>query len=168
VSGQLHVSAALPQGKVPQSQFGRFGENSWPFRDSNSDPSVVQPVANRYTDWALQAPIIFQMLSTMAPERVKGMDHWTHRAFRKISYSVYDAATGVRAVVRVVVNRSSGAQDRQREGEGIFRTLLVACWSWPLFTLKVSNSLKGSCTLDGSPTLCSVHKVYSLETTEPC
>jgi hypothetical protein len=31
-------------------------ENSWPDRDSNSDPSVVQPVASRYTDYAIPAP----------------------------------------------------------------------------------------------------------------
>jgi hypothetical protein len=31
-------------------------ENSWPYRDSKSDPSVVQPVASRYTDWAIPAP----------------------------------------------------------------------------------------------------------------
>jgi hypothetical protein len=31
-------------------------ENSWPYRDSNSDPSVVQPVASRYTDYAIPAP----------------------------------------------------------------------------------------------------------------
>jgi hypothetical protein len=31
-------------------------ENSWPHWDSNSDPSVVQPVASRYTDWAIPAP----------------------------------------------------------------------------------------------------------------
>jgi hypothetical protein len=28
-------------------------ENSWPYRDSNSDPSIVQPVASRYTDYAI-------------------------------------------------------------------------------------------------------------------
>jgi hypothetical protein len=26
-------------------------ENSWPYRDSNSDLSVVQPVYSRYTDY---------------------------------------------------------------------------------------------------------------------
>jgi hypothetical protein len=26
-------------------------ENYWPYKDSNSDPSVVQPVASRYTDY---------------------------------------------------------------------------------------------------------------------
>jgi hypothetical protein len=30
-------------------------ENSWYHRDSNSDPSVVQPVASRYTDCAIPA-----------------------------------------------------------------------------------------------------------------
>jgi hypothetical protein len=32
-------------------------ENSWLQRDSNSDPSVVQPVASRYTDCAISAPM---------------------------------------------------------------------------------------------------------------
>jgi hypothetical protein len=31
-------------------------ENSWPNRDSNSYSSVVQPVASRYTDYAILAP----------------------------------------------------------------------------------------------------------------
>jgi hypothetical protein len=30
---------------------------SYPYRDSNSDPSAVQPVASRYTDCAIPAPI---------------------------------------------------------------------------------------------------------------
>jgi hypothetical protein len=67
VSGQIHAPAALPRGKEPrypldrrlggpQSQCGRRGENSWPYLDSNSDPSVVQPVASRYTDLVIPAP----------------------------------------------------------------------------------------------------------------
>jgi hypothetical protein len=28
-------------------------ENSWPYRDSNYDPSVIQPLASRYTDVAI-------------------------------------------------------------------------------------------------------------------
>jgi hypothetical protein len=37
----------------PQSRSGWRGEkkNCWLYRDSNSDPSVVQPVASRYTDF---------------------------------------------------------------------------------------------------------------------
>jgi hypothetical protein len=30
--------------------------NSWTYRGSNSDPSVVQVVASRYTDYAIPAP----------------------------------------------------------------------------------------------------------------
>jgi hypothetical protein len=43
----------------PQSQSGwRWRrENSWPYRDSNSDPSVVQPVASSCTDYAI--PLYF-------------------------------------------------------------------------------------------------------------
>jgi hypothetical protein len=32
----------------PQSRYGRHGENSWPYWDSNSDPLVVQPVESLY------------------------------------------------------------------------------------------------------------------------
>jgi hypothetical protein len=59
VSGQLHVPAALFPGKEPGTQRGGLpsryrlcGEETILslYRDSNSDPSVVQPVASRYTD----------------------------------------------------------------------------------------------------------------------
>jgi hypothetical protein len=62
VSGQHHAPAALPPGKEPPVSIGydvgwtgRGGKNSWPYRDSNSDHSVIQPVASRYTDWATLA-----------------------------------------------------------------------------------------------------------------
>jgi hypothetical protein len=40
-------------GWVDSSRSGRCGENSWPYRDSDS--SVDQPVASRYTDYAIPA-----------------------------------------------------------------------------------------------------------------
>jgi hypothetical protein len=68
MNGQLHAPAALPPGKKhpdpyarwlggPQSRAGPREENSWPYRDSNSDPSVVQPTASHYTDYAIPTPL---------------------------------------------------------------------------------------------------------------
>jgi hypothetical protein len=70
VSGQLHAPAALPPvkelpvligqetGRTPELVWTTWRrENSWLYRDSKSDPSVVQPVASRYTDCAIPAPI---------------------------------------------------------------------------------------------------------------
>jgi hypothetical protein len=44
----------------PQRLSGRRGENSWPYWDSNSDPSVVLSVVNRYTDYAITAVMIIK------------------------------------------------------------------------------------------------------------
>jgi hypothetical protein len=57
-----------PQGKSPwypmyrrldgpQSRSGRGGEekNSHPHRESNPRTPIIQPVAHRYTDWAITA-----------------------------------------------------------------------------------------------------------------
>jgi hypothetical protein len=65
VSGQLHAPDALPLGKeLPLPIGSQAGwapepvwttwrrESSWPYRDSNTDPSVVQSVVSRYTDYA--------------------------------------------------------------------------------------------------------------------
>jgi hypothetical protein len=38
-----------------QSRSGWHAENSWTYRDWNSDHSAVQPVASFYTDWAIPA-----------------------------------------------------------------------------------------------------------------
>jgi hypothetical protein len=69
MSGQLHAPAALPPGKSPrypcyrrlggpQSRSGRYGEVkifTLPGLELPS-PLLVQPVASRYTDWAIPAP----------------------------------------------------------------------------------------------------------------
>jgi hypothetical protein len=68
VSCQLHALAVLPPGKDPGTHWiggwvdPRAGldnvrrENFCPHRDSNSDASVVQPVASPYTERAIPAP----------------------------------------------------------------------------------------------------------------
>jgi hypothetical protein len=62
VVGQRHASAALTLGKTryslyrrlggPQGRSGRVRKISHP---PGFDPRAVQPVASRYTDWAIQA-----------------------------------------------------------------------------------------------------------------
>jgi hypothetical protein len=60
--------ASLPHGENPPVPIGKEAgwdpESVWPlwrteiflpYRDSNSDPSIVQPVASRYTDCAISA-----------------------------------------------------------------------------------------------------------------
>jgi hypothetical protein len=67
LSGQLHVPAALPQGKSPWYPLDRRlgGPQSLdavvkrkipsPRRESNPRTPIVQAVAQRYTDWAITA-----------------------------------------------------------------------------------------------------------------
>jgi hypothetical protein len=67
LNGQLHALAALPPRKEPLVAIGQEvkwalepvwmtwrRENSWPYRDLNSDPSFIQPVASRYADYAVK------------------------------------------------------------------------------------------------------------------
>jgi hypothetical protein len=69
VSCQLHASAASPPRKeppvpiaykvrwTPESVWTTWRrENPWPYRDSNSGPSIVQPAASHTTNYAIPAP----------------------------------------------------------------------------------------------------------------
>ena len=66
VGGQHHAPAALPAGKTryplyrrlggPQGRSGRVRKISLP---PVFDPRTVQPVASRYTDWAIAVHILW-------------------------------------------------------------------------------------------------------------
>jgi hypothetical protein len=73
MSGKLHAPAVLPPPpggeRAPRTPWiggwvsprASLDDMKWkflPHRDSNSDRWVVQPVASRYTDWAIPAPIV--------------------------------------------------------------------------------------------------------------
>jgi len=67
VGGQHHLPAALPQGKTryplyrrlggPQSRCGQVQKISSPL---GFDSQTVQPIASRYTDYTISAPITTQ------------------------------------------------------------------------------------------------------------
>jgi hypothetical protein len=46
-------------------------ENSGPYQDSNSDPSVIQPITSLYTNYAILAPILIQYYTDMCGSVLK-------------------------------------------------------------------------------------------------
>ena len=65
VGGQYHAPAALPPGKTRYPSHRRLGGPQGPVWTGAEnlatpppgfDPRTVQPVASRYTDWAIPAP----------------------------------------------------------------------------------------------------------------
>jgi hypothetical protein len=67
-----------PLGKEPPMPIGKESgwapeavsttwrrERSFPYRDSNSNPSVVQPVASRYTECAITVPLYVVVVTKM-------------------------------------------------------------------------------------------------------
>ena len=80
VGGQRHAPAVLPRAKTRYPLYRRLGEpqgRSWRVRKISLppgfDPRTVQPVASRYTDWAIQAQTLvfflndFKFLSLSGP-----------------------------------------------------------------------------------------------------
>ena len=64
VGGQRHAPAALPPGKIQYPLYRRLGgprDRSGRVRkislQPGFDPRIVQPVASRYTDWAILVTI---------------------------------------------------------------------------------------------------------------
>ena len=64
VGGQRHGPAALPPGKTRYPMYRRLGgpqgRSEWVRKISpppGFDPQTIQPVASRYTDWAIPAPV---------------------------------------------------------------------------------------------------------------
>jgi hypothetical protein len=86
-----------PRGKSPRYPLDRRApepvwttlrrENSWPYRDSNCDPLVVQPVASRYTDCAIPALSGLQYMIKMLA---------CHTSFVPTSHGLAEALTKAR------------------------------------------------------------------------
>jgi hypothetical protein len=72
-------------------------ENSWPYRDSNPDLSVVQPVASRYTDCTIPAhatdteSVVKQPTWRTRPEKIAWWESSYFAVFTKSRYRVSTA-----------------------------------------------------------------------------
>jgi hypothetical protein len=121
VSGRLHTPAALPRRKSAryplrrrlggtQSRSGRRGENCLLYRNSNSDPSVVQPVVSRYTDCAIPTPLrdIMICLNLFCPAPKEGIHHSAFIRYFNINRRTKqrDPGTRVRSVAEISTCRS--------------------------------------------------------------
>jgi hypothetical protein len=78
------------------------GEKSCPYQDSNSDPSVVQFVAIRYTDWAIPAPWLYMTVWCSVPYLCSHV-HSTVlcRVLQTMVYCLMRESPGLTAVDRI-------------------------------------------------------------------
>jgi hypothetical protein len=66
VGGQIHAPAALPRGKKHGTYWtgGRYGRVWKISTPPGLGPQTVQPVASRYSVWAIPAPLSLRQTSS--------------------------------------------------------------------------------------------------------
>jgi hypothetical protein len=157
-SGQHHVTAALARWKSSRYPLNRRlsapelvwtvwrRENFWPHRDSNTDPSVVQPLASHYTAYAYgYKNITIQSLTTDQPIIVLRFlsftlrEHflWRPNSFHKYAPKIRSRRGGAR-------NPFSTLFFRHWVGGGApipFATLFLSNWVGGVGYLLLANSL---------------------------
>ena len=100
VGSQRHASAALPPGKTRYPLYRRLGgPQGWSGRVRKIcpppafDPQTVQPVASRYTDWAIAAHEM----------RMSGDWHVAQRLVQNITHGVRGLRIGLPCLGRCLV-----------------------------------------------------------------
>jgi hypothetical protein len=102
VGGQRHAPAALPPGRTRYSlyirmgwQQGRYGRVREILPLPGLDPRTVQPVASRYTDWAISVHLCTCILFLLFKTRDVFYQNWQFRALviHAVSLSVGDSVT---------------------------------------------------------------------------
>ena len=148
VGGQRHAPAALPLGKirytlyrrlvVPQGQSGRVRRKSPP---QGFDPRTVQPVASRYTEWAI--PAHMHICSTINSYTWTNRHYEAHRRFWNLSLARYYKRTlpAVLWNTRIILEGSTtltvvnnGTRDYQWERSRAVKPQLYFIWQFA-FTL---------------------------------
>ena len=83
VGGQRHAPAALPPGKTRNPLYRRLGEHRGRSGRQRKispphgfDPRTVQPVASRYTDWAIPARLKIYVVIFILLETTRKISHW--------------------------------------------------------------------------------------------
>jgi hypothetical protein len=145
VSSQLHAPAALPLGKeplVPVELGGWMGPRAVldavvkrkipsPRRESNPRTPIIQPVAQRYTDWAIAALVTYYFCNVCFNSILPSNSHWASQVPRlswkpKFHYRVHNTLRGLTEFVVTCYVIKSLTQERER---------VLKC-----FTLDVENS----------------------------
>jgi hypothetical protein len=114
--------------------------NSWAHRYSNSDLSVVQPVASRYTDNATLAPCCYNYSSLYNPIQLFGFNFNLVYGFWTLAGTQYTATGGEVSCMRV----NSEAEESMALG-AVTKQQPVKTADWEDLVLAVINC--GVCEL---------------------